>query len=68
MSSGPVGKGISYWATIKISAEMQEEDLKKLVQKIKDLLGDKGKIVDEARASTDGQSSFSVAFRKPGQR
>ena len=68
MSRGPVGKGMSYWATIQITppAEMKQEDLEKLVKKIEDLIQPAGgKIVDQARASTDGQASFSIGFRKP---
>jgi F0F1-type ATP synthase delta subunit len=64
MSSGPVGKGMSYWATIQITNELSEPQLQEIVSKIKQAIGNNGKIVDEARTSSAGQSSFSVAFRK----
>jgi hypothetical protein len=66
MSRGPVGKGVSYWATIRIDKEMSEAELQALVAEIKRVIGNKGKVVDEARASSDGESSFAIGFRNRG--
>jgi len=67
MSSGPIGEGMSYWATIKVTKQMSKEELQTLKKKIQDLIAAHGgTIEDEARASTAGQSAFSVAFRKRG--
>jgi uncharacterized membrane protein (Fun14 family) len=65
MSGGPVGEGMSYWATIKITKELTKKELQDIVKKINDVVAQHGgTIVDEARASTAGLSSFSVGFRK----
>jgi hypothetical protein len=63
MSKGPTGNGVSYWATIQIEGAMSPEKLKKLVKDIEDLIRPAGgKIVTQARASTDGQPSFTIGF------
>ena len=61
MSGGPVGNGLSYWANIQISGDLTEEDLKKIVADIKEILGGKvngkdvkGKIASQARTSDKG--------------
>lgn len=61
MSSGPVGEGMSYWATIKISKEMNKDQLRTVVDKIKAILQENsGSIVSEARASSKATPSFSL--------
>jgi hypothetical protein len=65
MSGGPVGEGMSYWATIKITKELTKGELQDVVKELKQVLARHGgTIVDEARASAAGVSSFSVGFRK----
>lgn len=61
MSSGPVGEGMSYWAAIRISKEMNKEQLKVVVAQIKAILdANSGSIVSEARASSRAVPSFSL--------
>ena len=67
MAGGPIGDGISYWATIKISKKMDEAALKQVRKQIEDILAlNQGSIEAEARVSKDANPSFSFAFRKPG--
>ncbi|MCU1500285.1 MAG: hypothetical protein JWM47_4238 [Acidimicrobiales bacterium] len=63
MSGGPVGAGVSYWANIKISGNLDETELKAVRKKIKDILdgteGTKtvdGKFVSEARVSNNNSA------------
>jgi hypothetical protein len=61
MSSGPVGEGMSYWATIKITKEMDKEKLREVVSQIQALLRPhNGSIVSETRASSKALASFSL--------
>ena len=61
MSGGPVGNGLSYYANIKISGDLTEQDLKKIVADINAILAGKvngkdvnGKIASQARTSDQG--------------
>jgi hypothetical protein len=66
MSNGAIGKGISYFATIKISGDLDAAGLKKLVADIENLIQPhNGKIEKEARAST--AATFDASF-SPQQR
>jgi hypothetical protein len=61
MSSGPVGKGQSYWCTIRVSKVLTEQELQTLRGKIKAVLDENGgKIVAETRASSTAQASFTL--------
>jgi hypothetical protein len=52
MNGGPICKGISYWAVIKISGEMETKALQDTVKDINAVLAKKGgKIVIESRVS-----------------
>jgi hypothetical protein len=67
MSSGPIGEGESYWATIKVTKQLDKKQLQKLVKEIRDLLQKNGgKIVAEARASKRAASSLTL--RVPDKR
>ena len=55
MSDGDIGPGMSYCATIKISGDLKEADLKAAIadiQKVLDRAGVDGKIETHARVST----------------
>jgi predicted metal-dependent peptidase len=55
MSDGGIGNGLSYFAIIKISGDLDKDKLKAKIAEIEDILKQKdvnGKIVSEARVST----------------
>ena len=61
MSSGPVGTGLSYWASIQISGDLAKDDLAKVLADIQKILNGKvngkavkGKIASQARTSDKG--------------
>ena len=61
MSGGPVGTGLSYWASIQISGDLAKDDLAKVLADIQKILGGKvngkpvkGKIASQARTSDKG--------------
>lgn len=65
MSGGPIGDGINYWATIKISKKMDAAALQQVKSQIKAILDqNQGSFEAEARVSKDGNPSFSFGFRK----
>jgi hypothetical protein len=58
MSGGGVGNGVSYWANIQVSGNLDKDDMKKLKEELDKLLTGKingknvnGKVASEARAS-----------------
>jgi hypothetical protein len=65
MSGGPIGQGESYWATIKVSKQLSQKDLQKLVKEISATLKKHGgKIVAETRASSKADPSFTLRVRE----
>jgi hypothetical protein len=41
MSDGGIGGGLSYWATINITGELSQEQLKAVLDKVRNVLGSK---------------------------
>ena len=72
MSDGGIGSGLSYWASIKISGDLNAKQLKKVVDQIQAILVESidgkpvdGSIVSETRASSKSVPSFNVGFAAP---
>jgi hypothetical protein len=68
MSDGGTGEGISYWANIRISGNLDAKDLQDVIADIKKLLGGSkhgkaitGAIMSEVRASTKSTATFNVS-------
>ena len=72
MSDGGIGKGVSFWASIRISGNLEEDELKEVIQKIRGILdgasGGKpvnGRLVSAARLSDKGgEPKLSVTYDK----
>jgi len=72
MSDGGIGKGVSFWASIKISGDLKEDELKEVMQKIRGILngaaGGKpvnGRLVSAARLSDKGgEPKLTVTYDK----
>jgi len=72
MSDGGIGTGMSFWASIRISGNLEENELKEVMQKIKGILngaaGGKpvnGRVVSAARLSDKGgEPKLAVTYDK----
>ena len=72
MSDGGIGTGMSFWASIKISGNLEETELKEVIQKIRGILdgaaGGKpvnGRLVSAARLSDKGgEPKLTVTYDK----
>lgn len=69
MASGDVGKGMSFWANIKISGDLKGPQLEQIVAEIQAILhrpNVQGTIVTHARVSdTFADMVFQVNYHKP---
>jgi hypothetical protein len=72
MSDGGIGNGLEYWATIRLSGNLESPKIKEVMGKIRDILngaGVNGEVVHAARLTVDQNQDpvVSVSLRDAKQ-
>jgi hypothetical protein len=68
MSDGGIaGNGLTFWATVRIAGELKQPDLRDVMNRIRDILnekGVKGEVVHSVRLTADDMPVLSIQMKE----